>query len=142
MNRKGATYSGWVEGIIFISIILGCFVTIGVAWNYTYNTDYDMSFGLVTNDTQSDLTSYVDSVGTATSTSQATFTESQGLTFGGLWGMLKSLYNIVMSFITGSFVEDVSDMAQLPAFVGTLLRILFMLSLVLILIKLLTKVDV
>ena len=141
MNRKGASISSWFEGIIFSIMIVASLVAIGVSWNSQYGTNYDLSNGLITNNTQNDLSNYIDSIGTATSTDQATFTESQGLTFGGLWGMIKSGYNIIGSFITGSWIEKVSSMAQFPAYVGLLLRLLFIFSLVIILIKLLTKVD-
>lgn len=139
-NKKGASLSGWTETALFTMIFI-----LGIIWasgglNMMYGKSYDFSFGIIPNDTINSFTTSADSLITQTSDSQATFTQNEGLTLASLWSMIKGIFNVVATFLTGGFIERAVYLAHGPLWLGSILRLVFLFSLAFIIIKLLTKV--
>ena len=74
-------------------------------------------------------------------TGEADFSSSSGLTLSSMWTIMRATWTTIGTFITGGWIENVINLAQLPAILGKVLRILYLLSIGFILIKLLLKIK-
>jgi hypothetical protein len=134
-----ASMSGWFEGAIlslmFVLVLTGVVVY--------FNVDYSKSnnIGLLTNDTMNDLIGYQKISQDEIGSGEASFTSAAGMTLSSSWTLMKAAISIIWNFITGQWLETIcTDYMHLPAVVALLLRILYTISLVWIIIRILFKV--
>jgi len=139
LNKKGYSLSGWVEGILLsllVVILLGIFIGGG---NSLYGTNHQI--GLGGNTTEQSFVDYQSSLENEVTQGEAEFTSDQGLTLKSSWSILKSLGGIIWDFLTGGWIESVVSYMKLPIEVALIFRILYFISIGLIILYLLFKVK-
>lgn len=134
--------SGWTEGILLsiaFVIVLGLVVT-----NFNGLYDENNQIGLGTNTTAESFTNYQDTAGDNILGGEADFDSASGITLRSSWGITKEVFNIVGSFLTGGWIEQVFEMMSLGE-AGQVwakyLRILWVLSLIFAILYILFKVK-
>ena len=130
MNKKGYSLGGWIEGsilVILIAVVLSGVIS-------SLNTDYGKSnqLGLGTNSSTDKFEGLQGSLKSQMEGGDAEFDASEGLTFKASWAMFKSVVDAVWSFVTGGWIEELVGYMHLPVAVGTTIRLLYFLSLILI----------
>lgn len=133
--------SGWTEGILLsiaFVIVLGIAVT-----NFNGIYDQNNQIGLGTNQTANNFINYQDQAGDKILGGEADFNSASGITLKSSWGITKEVFNIVGSFLTGGWIEQVFEMMNLGE-AGQVwaqyLRVLWFLSLVFAILYILFKV--
>ena len=133
--------SGWTEGILFslaFVVVLGLIVS---GMNGLYNKDNDIGLGV--NTTADKFINYQDTASEKISGGEADFNSLSGITLKSSWGLTKEVFNIVGSFITGGWIEDIfrfTKMGEAGQVIGRYLRILWFISLVFAILYILFKV--
>ena len=142
MNKKGYSMGGWVEVALFTTLFMLLTITLVAFMNVTYDQNNDGTFGLSDSlsTTQSDLSDYQDTVQQNVKQGEAT-SSGEGISLTTTWSIITAGMNIMWTFLTGGFIEQVVGIMRLPVIVGTILRILFVLSIGFILIKLILKIK-
>lgn len=140
MNRKGATFGQWTEGILFSMLIILALGTLTVSIYQQYGKNNDLTFGIGANDTISKFIGYQDSLQTSTSEGEAV-TSTTGVSTTTLWGIIRTGATITWTFLSGAYIENLTDLMNLPAYVGLVFRLVYLLSIGFILVKILTKVE-
>lgn len=141
LNKKGYSMSSWTEGIILSLLIVIMFGFVVSGMNSLYGENY--SIGLGTNASNDDFVAYQSTLQNEITTGEAEFDASQGLTLKSSWGILKNISSIIWNFITGGWIETITtDWIGLPAIFGSMFRMLYFISLGLIILYLLFKVEV
>lgn len=138
-NKRGASFSTWTTGILLILLFLVVLsTTVLTPLNTTYSKDYSTGID----------TSSLDDFEAARQTADAKISNStvvqtdSGLSLTETWGITKIVYNAVTSFLTGGFIDNLlTNVMGLPAIVGTVFRILFLMSLIFIIVYLFMKVK-
>ena len=133
--------SGWIEAILLsltFVLILGLIVT---NFNGLYNKNNQI--GLGTNSTSSAFVRYQDTAGDQILGGEVDFNSASGITLASSWGITKEVFNIVGTFLTGGWIENVFEMINLGE-AGQIwakyLRILWILSLIFAILYILFKV--
>lgn len=130
---------GWIEGILFSLLIVALLIIVTGGMNLKYSKDNQIGIG--GNTTTSALINYQGSAQTQTTEGEAVFTSSEGLTLKSLWGMMKGMISIVWDFLSGSWIETICLWMKLPTIVSVIFRILYFISIVLIIITIFQKVK-
>lgn len=140
MNRRGeASFSAWTTGVLLILLFVTLVTTqILAPMNSTYNKTFSTGID----------TSAIDDFESARQTADAKITNSTvvqadaGLSLTETWAIGKIVYNTLVNVLTGGFVEDLLvQIIGLPAIVGSIARIIFLMSLIFIIIYLFMKVK-
>ena len=140
MNKKAeATFGGWTTAVLLVLLAIVIVTTqILTPMNTTYNQTF--SVGIDTS-AISDFEATRQSADAKLSNSTVEQT-SEGLSLTEAWSIGKIIYNAVASFLTGGFIDNLLvNILGLPAIVGTVMRILFLMSLIFIIIYLFMKVK-
>jgi len=140
MNKKGdASFSAWTTGILLILLLVALVSTqILDPMNTTYNQTF--STGINTSAINNfEETRQIADAKISNSTVEQT---DGGLSLTEVWSIGKITYNTLVSVLTGGFVENLLvNILGFPAIVGTVVRIIFLLSLIFIIIYLFMKVK-
>lgn len=137
MNKTGASFSGWTEGILITILFVSVLISVVGGMNTIYGKNYQT--GLSDNDTLTAFTDYADDASDEIEGGEADFTSAQGLTLSSSWDMIKTLLSVVQSFLTGSFIPTVFNYMKLPAIVGLVFRIIYVIGLFLVVLGVLFK---
>ena len=142
MNKKGASLSGWTEVALFTTLFLLLFAGLVANFNVKYGENHDGSFGMggLANSTQNEVSGYQDTLQQSVSTGE-TDSSGLGISLSTTWNIISAGASIMWNFATGGWIEQAVGLARLPAIVGTILRILFVLSIGFIIIKLILKIK-
>ena len=142
MNKKAYSLSGWTEVALATTLFVLLIISLVAYMNVTYDQNYDGTFGLSdsVSTTEGELSEYQDTLQQSVIEGQAT-SSGEGISLTTIWGVLTSGLNIMWTFLTGGFIEQVVGLMRLPIIVGRILRILFVLSIGFILIKLILKIK-
>ena len=133
--------SGWSEGILLVIAFLTVFGIIVTNFNGMYDKDNQIGFG--TNTTADDFIEYSDGADNKVRGGEADFDSNSGMTLKESWGITKGVYKIVMSFVTGGFIEEVfyyTNLGESGQSFALILRILWTLSLIFAILYILFKV--
>jgi len=141
-NKKAYSMAGWVEVALFTTLFVLLIISLFAYMNVIYNENYDGTFGLSDSisATQSGLSDYQDTLQQNVKEGQAT-SSGEGISLTTTWSILASGANIMWTFLSGGFIEQIVALVRLPVIVGNILRILFVLSIGFILIKLILKIK-
>jgi hypothetical protein len=141
-DKAAFSLASWAEVALFTTLFMLLFISLIAFMNVTYDGSYDGSFGLSTSisTTQGELSDYQDTLQQNVKSGQAT-SSGEGISLTTTWNIITGGLNIMWTFLTGGFIEQVVGLLRLPAIVGTILRILFVLSIGFILIKLILKIN-
>ena len=136
-----ANFSHWIEGMIFI-VLFAVLIT-GVVGNFNslYGKSNDVGLGM--NSTQNALVNMQDTGQTNINEGEASFNSLYGLNLFSSWALIKQIAGVVWSFLTGGFIENIAtNMLGLPAEVGLMFRILYFISILMVILYILFKVPV
>jgi len=137
-NKKGATFEGWTQGAIFSIMFVIVFAIIISGMNGIHDKSYEIE-GLPTAGLETTFNNYQTSQSEKLSTGDASFTSSVGLTVSTSWDVLVGVLTMVMSFITGGWIETLFAYLHLPSIVGQLMRGLMVVALGFIILRVLFK---
>jgi hypothetical protein len=132
---------GWAEGILLIIGLIAIFGVVVTNMNGLYSVDNQIGMG--TNTSASDFIEYGDNAKASIEGGEADFDSESGLTLKESWGITKNAFTIILSFITGGFIEDVFTYTNLGESGQTLalyLRIIWTLALIFAILYILFKV--
>ncbi len=138
-NKKGYSLGGWIEVILFSILFVAVFAIVIGGMNNRYGKDYQVGIGA--NTTESALINYQGTLESQTKEGEATFTSTEGLTLKSSWGMIKNIVTIVWDFLTGGWIETIVIYMKLPLIVALIFRVLYFISIGLILLTILFKVK-
>lgn len=136
-TKAGASLTSWIFGTLLIILILILVTTqILGPMNTTYNKSFDT--GLST-DALDDYQEAIQGADEKIKGGEVT-QEDQGLSLKEAGSIGKLLYNTIWNFVTGGFIDNLlTDVLGFPAIVGTIVRLMFITSLILIIVYLFTK---
>ena len=137
-----ASLSSWTEVALFTTLFITLIGLLVVNMNVKYDENYDPTFGNPDrlSGVQQELTDYQDTMKTAVSQGEASST-GLGMSLTTTWSIISAGIGIMWNFLTGGFIEDICGMIEFPTIVGTILRILFVLSMGFILLKLVLRIK-
>jgi hypothetical protein len=137
-----ASLSGWTEVALFTTLFITLIGLLVVGMNVKYGENFDATFGKPDrlSGVQQQLTDYQNTQQQAVSQGQASST-GLGMSLTTTWNIIASGIGIMWNFLTGGFIEDIVGMIGFPTIVGTILRILFVLSMGFILLKLVLRIK-
>jgi len=141
-NKKGYSLSGWTEVALLTTLFMLLIIGLIAEFNVNYDENYDGTFGLSNqlSSTQGDLSDYQDTLQQNVKQGETT-SGTDGISLSTTWAIISSGANIMWNFLTGGFIEQIVGMLMLPPIVGTILRILFVLSIGFIIIKLILRIK-
>jgi len=143
MNRKGFSLAGWIEvglGVILFMVCIGLVVS---DFNSEYNQTNNPTFNIVTNDTLTNIESYLPTIEEGMQ-GEATTSELTGISLGTAWGMIKAGLSITFNIVTGSWIENAVGLLHWGTagiWLGRILRLIFIISIGLILLKMILKIN-
>jgi len=138
-NKKGASMTGWSEGILLAVLFVLVLATIITNFNQMYGGSNNL--GLGTNTTKDAFVDYQDTLSSEIKGGEADFESSSGLTLKSSWGIIKTGMSIIWDFLTGGWIETIVNYMHAPSEVALIFRILYFLSIGFIILKLLFKVK-
>jgi len=142
-DKSGFSLSGWAETALVVTLFILLFVGIIAEMNTKYGQNIDGTFGLnsLANTTQSQLSSYQDTIqeGANQGTSASTGT---GISLSTTWSIIQGGSEIIWNFMTGGWIEQISTgLLHLNPIVGAILRIIFVLSIGFVILRLVLKLK-
>jgi len=137
-NKRGAsTFEGWTEGVILSVLVVVLFGTIIIGgMNSLHDQNYQVE-GLPTGDIETSFQNYQESQSGKISGGDASFTSAVGLTLSTSWDIVTGILAMIMTFVTGGWVETLVSYMHLPSEVGYLLRGLWITALGFIILRIL-----
>jgi len=141
-NKKGASLSGWTEVALFSTLFVLLIALLFANMNSLYDEDYDGSYGLsgLSNSSQSALSGYQDTLKQSVDDGTSD-TTGEGISLSTTWNIIQAGTSIMWDFTTGGWIERSVGLLKLPVIVGSILRILFVLSIGFIILKLVLKIK-
>lgn len=137
-----ASATSWTETILFSLVFVTIFGIVIAGMNGAFHKSFDIP--IVDNGTQKALEDYMPSAKDKINEGRVKFDSASGVTLESSFGLVKELVNIIWDFLTGSWINDIIEMLHLgPAGqrIAIILRILYFISMVLIVLYLLFKVK-
>lgn len=134
-----ASFTGWTEGILLSVLFVLALTSVIGGMNGLYGGNYDGSLGLDSTGIQEDFNTYQTTLQTTTE-GQATFGSVDGLSLSTSWKLIKATGDIIWSFTTGGWTENVVSLMQLPSYFAIIFRMLWFISIGFIIITILFKV--
>ena len=146
-GKKGYSISGWVEGIILSLLIVIMVISATDEMNGLYGKTGNPiaeGLGLKANESKGLFTGYQTTLQDEIGSGEAEFDATQGLTLKSSWGILKNIGDIIWGFIGGGWIQTITGPGwmNLPSIFGLMFRILYFISIGLIILYLLFKVEI
>jgi hypothetical protein len=150
LNKKGASFSGWVEGILLVILMVFIFGAITGTMNIYYGKDNQI--GLVSNATEmaagfSGFTNYSGDASDEIKKGEV-LEVTEGFTLKSGWNLLKNLFSIILAFVTGSFIITafgylgVCSATGGTCLVGIVFQLIYIISIIVIILRALFKVKI
>lgn len=142
-SKKGVSLQGWIEaglGVVLLLVVIGILV---VNMNVNYGQSYDATFGMQTNSTLNEFNDYQATIEQGMQ-GEATTSALTGISLGTTWSMTKAGLKIAFNMVTGQWIENAVSLLNLGSagvILGKVLRILFVISLGLILLRMILKIN-
>jgi hypothetical protein len=143
MNKKGLSLQGWIEvglGITLFLILIGILMTY---MNVEYSQNYDQTFGMQTSSTLQDMKDYQGTIEQGMQ-GEATTSSLTGISLGTTWSMTKAGLKIAFGVVTGQWLQNavmLLNIGEAGIYLGLILRLMFVISIGLILLRLIFKVN-
>ena len=139
INKKGSSFSGWIEGSLFGILLILAFTLIVVDMNGKYQKDYEVPF--IENTTT--WNNLADSLQTKSDQGEVEFSSYTGITLKSSWAMIQLISAAVWGVITGGWINTIIHtlhlQPELPIII--ILTTLFRLSIFLIFLYIVTRVK-
>lgn len=142
INKKGYSLSGWSEVAVFVTLFVLLFIGLIAEMNVKYNQAQDGTFGLsgLATTTQGNISDYQATLQQSVSQGQSD-SSGFGISLTTTWGIISAGANVMWTFLTGGWIEQLVGLTHLPNVVGTFLRIIFVLSIGFIILRLVLKIK-
>lgn len=135
--------SGWTEGILLTLAFIGVLGVVITSFNIMYSENNDL--GLVDNsDSEGLFITYQDTAEQQIKGGDVEFDATQGITLKSSYGIAKDAINIVWTFISGGFIEQLAEtwgVGESGMIFAKFIRIIYFLSLVFALLYALFKIK-
>lgn len=141
-NKRGFSLGSWIETALFASL----FIILIVALFANMNVNYDKELGdfgelnNLANTTQSSLSGYQDTLQQSVKSGESAST-GLGISLSTTWNIITGGANIIWLFLTGGWISILTLMVGLPPIVGNILQILYVISIGLIILRLVLKIN-
>jgi hypothetical protein len=136
--------SSWTEGILLTLAFIAVLGVVVGGFNVMYDKDYDVGISNG-NDTSQLFIEYEDTAQQQIGGGDVDFDAQQGITLKSSYGLTKDAINIIWSFFSGGFIEDIVgklNLGEAGTILATAIRILWFLSLVFALLYALFKIII
>jgi hypothetical protein len=143
MNKKGFSLGSWIETAGFVVLFMACIGIIIGGFNEDYNQNNNPTFGIVTNSTMSDLTGLQSTLQEGVK-GEASTSSLTGVSLGTAWGMTLAVLTIGINIATGSWIQNavgIMGFGTAGFYLGLILRLLFVASIILIILRLIFKIN-
>jgi len=139
INKKGSSFSGWIEGSLFGILLILAFTLIVVDMNGKYQKEYEVPF--VGNTTT--WNNLADSLQTKSDQGEVEFSSYTGITLKSSWAMIQLISAAVWGVITGGWINIIIHTLHLQPEreIIIILTTLFRLSIFLIFLYIVTRVK-
>jgi len=139
-SKKAGSFSIYGEAILSVMLVL---IVVSTLVLPSMNSIYDKSYSTGMNTSALEEWQDLESKARGQTGGEVTQTNSDsGLSLTTSWAIAKAVYNAIVSFATGGFIDTlVVEVLRLPAPVAWVLKVLWLLSLIYIIIKLFFKVN-
>ena len=97
INKKGYSFSGWVEGVLLVILFMGILTGVISNMNIHYGTAYEVGIGDTITSTQGNLTRQV-TTGSDAILEGEPEVSTEGLTLKSSWGILRGVSSTLWSF--------------------------------------------
>ena len=144
-NKRGATFQAFLEVMLFSVLFVGALAIIGSNMNNLYDSDKDLSMGIMSNSTLNNLKSTQSTLESSVSEGQSSFSSLGIFTITTLPRMLMTVLGIVKDFVLGTWIRNLVELMNLGEYTNLVIiifQILYFFLLVFVLIKLITRVNV
>lgn len=143
LNKSGSSLAGWLETGIAVCLVLTLFAILIVRMNADYGTTYDPTFGISNNNTQQQFVDYQSTIEQGMQ-GEATTSSLTGISLGTTWTMAKFGLSIAFGVVTGQWIQNavgLLNLGEAGMALGAVLRLLFVASIGLILLRMILKIN-
>lgn len=142
LDKKGYSLSGWVEASIFFLLFIVAAGSIFTGMNDLYpNESLTLTESANASSEINEYTSLSTSVESLFTKGDIFLGGDEGVSLESSWGIIKNIVDLIwQKIITGGWIEIFVEWMMLPAYVAVALRLLWFLSIGLIIIALIFKV--
>ena len=140
-NKKGAALSGTIEIMLFIVLFLAVIAIIGISLNSQYSENQDLTMGISSNKTMTNLQEYQRDLDSAYQNGSTSFSDFGILKLTTIPRMVSLTTSIIFSFVTGDFINSVVRNMNLGAYASLVIIIFKILYYVIILMIILSTVT-
>lgn len=136
--------TGWTEGILLMLAFLTVFGIVVAGFNTQYGKNYNVGLTDESNAEQLFI-EYQDTAEQQIKGGDVEFDADQGITLKSSYGITKDAINIVWTFISGGFIEQLAELwgvGQAGMVLAKAIRIIYFLSLVSALLYALFKIKI
>jgi hypothetical protein len=143
LNKKGYSLGAWLEAGIGIVLLLTIVALLIANMNSNYGQSYDPTFGIQSNTTQQQFIDYQSTIDKGMQ-GEATTSALTGISLGTTWSMTKAALGIAFGVVTGQWIQNavgLLNFGEAGIALGLTLRLIFVVSLGLILLRLVLKVN-
>ena len=136
-----ASFSGWIESILLIVLFTLLISGVVTNFNFLYGKNNNVNLGI--NTTQDAFVNAQDSMQGQVTEGEATFTGTYGLNLLSSWSLIKQITKIVWNFISGTFIQTIAtEFMGLPPEVALIFRLLYFMSILMIILYVLFRVKI
>lgn len=143
MNKKGASFSSWTEGILLTLAFVIFGGLIYASLNSQYNQNNDGTFGLTDNETMQNFNNLQNQIAASVDEGNAQTDTATGLSLTSAPKIVGNVINIIWGFVSGKWIDrtvGLMDLGVASPTVILVLKILFFMSMAFFLITILFKV--
>jgi hypothetical protein len=143
MNKKGTSLASWLEaglGIVLLLTLVGLLIA---NMNSDYGQTHDPTFGMQSNSTKQQFIDYQSTIDKGMQ-GEATTSALTGISLGTSWSMAKAGLGIAFGVVTGSWIQNAVGLlnwGEAGMALGLILRLLFVVSIGLVLLRLILKIN-
>jgi len=121
MNKKGATFEGWMYGIVGALVFILIFGGIVISdMNDLHGGSYEVE-GFQTSAIRSSIEDFQDSTNTKLGSGDVSFLGSVGLTLSTSWDILFSAFTVIGTFLLGGWINTIGELIHAPSIAITIL---------------------
>jgi hypothetical protein len=141
-NKRGFSLGSWLETSLFCTLFVVLLVSLFSLMNANYSRNVEGldSLNSLATATQANLTDYQSTLQQSVNDAQSSST-GLGISLSTTWNIIKTGSTMLWSFLTGGWVSQLVQLIGLPAIVGTILQILYVISIGLIILRLVLKIN-
>jgi hypothetical protein len=145
MNKKGATFGSWIETLLIICLVGGSLALIGAGMNSMYGQNKDITYGIVTNDTLTQINSYQTSMQNDTTQGQSSISDFGIFKLATGARLITLSLTLIWDFVSGNFINNIVNLMNLGDYSTILivvLKAIYFITIGFILLRFVTKINI